>query len=59
MARMSVPSPCANICRLDQSQRLCVGCFRSLAEIAAWGRASDEERLEILKQCQDRRAQAR
>jgi predicted Fe-S protein YdhL (DUF1289 family) len=43
----AVPSPCINICRLD-SQGLCVGCRRTLNEIAEWSAASEARRLEIL-----------
>jgi predicted Fe-S protein YdhL (DUF1289 family) len=43
----AVPSPCINICRLDP-QGLCVGCRRTLGEIAEWSAASDTRRLEIL-----------
>ncbi|HTD73236.1 MAG TPA: DUF1289 domain-containing protein [Steroidobacteraceae bacterium] len=43
-----VVSPCVNICRLD-AQGLCVGCRRTLGEIAEWSRAGDARRLEILR----------
>ncbi|HTB89131.1 MAG TPA: DUF1289 domain-containing protein [Steroidobacteraceae bacterium] len=43
----AVASPCVNICRLD-SQGLCIGCRRTLGEIAEWSQASDARRLEIL-----------
>jgi uncharacterized protein len=43
----AVPSPCINICRLD-AQGLCVGCRRTLGEIAEWSAAGDARRLEIL-----------
>jgi uncharacterized protein len=43
----AVASPCVNICRLD-AQGLCIGCGRTLGEIAEWSQASDARRLEIL-----------
>lgn len=43
----AVPSPCINVCRLD-AQGLCLGCRRTLAEIAEWPQAGDARRLEIL-----------
>jgi hypothetical protein len=43
----AVASPCVNICRLD-AQGLCIGCRRTLGEIAEWSQASDARRLEIL-----------
>jgi predicted Fe-S protein YdhL (DUF1289 family) len=42
-----VPSPCVDICRLD-AQGLCIGCRRTLGEIAEWSQASDARRLDIL-----------
>jgi uncharacterized protein len=43
----AVPSPCVDICRLN-AQGLCIGCRRTLSEIAEWSQASDARRLEIL-----------
>jgi predicted Fe-S protein YdhL (DUF1289 family) len=44
----TVPSPCIGICRLDERQ-LCVGCRRSIDEIAEWPCASVARQLEILR----------
>ena len=41
-----VPSPCTGICRLDDD-KVCTGCGRLLAEIAAWSSATEAERREI------------
>jgi predicted Fe-S protein YdhL (DUF1289 family) len=41
-------SPCINICRLD-AQGLCVGCRRTLEEIAEWPGATEARRREILR----------
>jgi predicted Fe-S protein YdhL (DUF1289 family) len=43
-----VASPCINICRLDAAN-VCIGCRRTLAEIAEWSRAGDQRRLQILR----------
>jgi len=37
-------SPCISVCRLDASSGLCVGCLRTLDEIAAWGSLDDDAR---------------
>jgi predicted Fe-S protein YdhL (DUF1289 family) len=50
----AVPSPCVDICRLD-AQGLCIGCRRTLGEIAEWSQASDARRLEILSALKVRR----
>jgi predicted Fe-S protein YdhL (DUF1289 family) len=44
-----VPSPCVSVCRMDDKVEYCVGCFRTLDEIAAWGRMADEEKKVIWK----------
>jgi predicted Fe-S protein YdhL (DUF1289 family) len=43
-----IESPCVNVCTVDQMSMLCVGCGRTLAEIAAWSRCSPEERRRIM-----------
>ena len=31
-----VASPCISVCRMDEATGWCVGCLRTLDEIAAW-----------------------
>lgn len=52
------PSPCINVCRMDPHSGLCVGCQRTLDEIAAWGSASAERKTLILQEVDRRRRQA-
>lgn len=42
-----VPSPCVDICRLD-AQGLCIGCRRTIGEIAEWSRATEARRRDIV-----------
>ena len=42
-----VASPCIRLCTLDD-QNVCLGCFRSMADICAWSRASNDERRQIV-----------
>ncbi|MES2767298.1 MAG: DUF1289 domain-containing protein [Bacteroidota bacterium] len=44
-----VESPCINICYMDEAQNVCIGCYRTLDEIARWGAASDVVKKQILK----------
>lgn len=44
-----VPSPCVSVCRMDPVSELCEGCFRSLDEIALWGRMEEEGKREVWK----------
>ena len=41
-------TPCLNICLLDDEAGLCVGCWRTLDEIARWGSMSEGERRAIM-----------
>jgi predicted Fe-S protein YdhL (DUF1289 family) len=43
-----ISSPCIKVCTLDRVSRLCVGCGRSLDEIARWGTLSETQRLDII-----------
>lgn len=52
----AVTSPCVRNCCLDD-QDICLGCFRSLAEIVGWGGADDVERRVILARAADRASQ--
>ena len=45
--RDEVQSPCIRICVIHPEERLCVGCYRSLDEIARWSQMSDGERQAI------------
>lgn len=51
-----VASPCINVCRMDQASGLCLGCARSLNEIASWSRADNAERQRIKDELPQRRA---
>jgi predicted Fe-S protein YdhL (DUF1289 family) len=43
-----ISSPCRKTCAVDGRTGLCIGCGRTLPEIAAWGRLSEAERLSII-----------
>ncbi|WP_150525082.1 DUF1289 domain-containing protein [Roseibium sediminis] len=49
-------SPCTKVCQIDQTTRLCRGCFRSLEEIATWGSMSEADRARVMAVLEDRRA---
>ena len=52
----AVESPCINVCRMDPATGLCVGCLRTIDEIAGWAKASDAERRAVLVRLGQRRA---
>lgn len=45
-----IPSPCINICRMDDENRFCIGCWRSLEEIQRWSTMTDAERTAVMAQ---------
>lgn len=46
--RDEVDSPCVKICVIHPAARLCVGCNRSIEEIATWSRMDSVERRRII-----------
>ncbi len=42
-----VPSPCISVCRMDAGNTLCLGCFRTIDEIIAWGRLGDTDKRAV------------
>jgi predicted Fe-S protein YdhL (DUF1289 family) len=50
-------TPCVNICLLDSETGLCVGCGRTIAEIAGWAAMSDAERSRIMAELPARKEQ--
>ncbi len=43
-----IASPCVKLCVLHPESGYCVGCHRTMEEIAGWTRFSDAERAEIM-----------
>jgi hypothetical protein len=49
----AVASPCVQICKLDD-HGMCIGCFRTGEEIAAWLSYSDDQRAAIMSELPSR-----
>ena len=47
-------SPCIKVCQMDPLRGLCLGCKRTLDEIARWPSMSDSERDALLEDLKDR-----
>ena len=43
-----IESPCVKICTLDARSATCLGCGRTVAEIARWGTMSAVERARVM-----------
>lgn len=52
---VAVRSPCNSVCRIDSQTGFCLGCQRTIDEIAGWGAMNDDRRREVLTQLQIRR----
>jgi predicted Fe-S protein YdhL (DUF1289 family) len=46
--RDEVQSPCVKLCVVHPEERICVGCLRSMEEIATWSRLTPAERQRIM-----------
>ena len=49
-----VKSPCVNICNVDTKSGLCVGCRRTMLEIASWSSLNNLEKEKILLKIKNR-----
>ena len=49
-----IKSPCIDICKLDKETGICIGCFRTVEEIAKWKKMEDDEKLDVLGKLKDR-----
>ncbi|MEK0418132.1 MAG: hypothetical protein RI949_2138 [Pseudomonadota bacterium] len=54
-AAAGVPSPCTSVCRMDPTTGWCLGCARTLPEIAAWAGLDDEAKRQVWALLPERR----
>ncbi len=52
-----IASPCINVCTLDATGRQCLGCYRTLDEIAEWGSLPEPEKARVVAMLPARRLQ--
>lgn len=57
--RDEIESPCVKICVIHPETGLCVGCHRTLDEIAGWSTLPPEARAAVLAKLPERAARAR
>jgi predicted Fe-S protein YdhL (DUF1289 family) len=53
-----ISSPCTKVCTIDPRSKLCLGCGRTLAEIAQWASFPESERQRIMAALALRRGNA-
>ncbi|MBC6980988.1 DUF1289 domain-containing protein [Caulobacter sp. 17J80-11] len=51
-----IVTPCVKVCAVDGESGLCLGCFRTLPEIAGWAKLTAERRAEIMAELPARRS---
>ena len=42
-------SPCIKVCQMDPVRGVCMGCCRTLEEIARWGAMTEAERAGVME----------
>jgi len=52
----AIATPCVQVCVVDGESGLCLGCFRTLKEIAGWRAMGEEARAEVMAALPDRRS---
>ncbi len=55
--KSKVLSPCILICNIDQESGLCLGCARTLSEIARWSTMDDFEKTAVINLLPERHRQ--
>jgi hypothetical protein len=59
MSGAPISTPCRNVCAVEGRSGLCVGCGRTLREIAAWTSYDEPRRLAIMAELPTRLAAAK
>lgn len=54
-----IKTPCIKVCVVDGESGLCLGCHRTLSEVASWARLDDAERDRIMAELPARRSRIR
>ncbi|MFI4974880.1 MAG: DUF1289 domain-containing protein [Caulobacterales bacterium] len=54
-----IVTPCVQVCAIDGESGLCLGCHRTLPEVAAWAKLTDDARAAIMDELPARRARIR
>ena len=51
-----IPTPCVKVCVVDGESGLCLGCYRTLGEVAGWTRLGEDARTAIIGDLPRRRS---
>jgi predicted Fe-S protein YdhL (DUF1289 family) len=50
-----IRTTCVQVCAIDPESGLCLGCCRTVAEVAGWIRLTDAERAAVMAELPSRR----
>jgi predicted Fe-S protein YdhL (DUF1289 family) len=48
MPTAPISTPCIKVCVVDPASALCIGCGRTIGEIAGWGGMNEAERRAVM-----------
>jgi uncharacterized protein len=54
-----IATPCIKVCVVDGESGLCLGCYRTLNEVAGWQKLGEDERATIMAELPQRRSRIR
>jgi hypothetical protein len=54
-----ITTPCVKVCIVDGESGLCLGCYRTLPEIAKWSGLAEADRVSITQALPARRSRIR
>jgi predicted Fe-S protein YdhL (DUF1289 family) len=54
-----IKTPCIKVCIVDGESGLCLGCYRTLHEVAAWASFDDQTRERLMAELPARRSRIR
>ncbi len=57
--RNEVESPCVKVCVIHEASGLCLGCYRSLDEIAMWSKMAPDARRAVMDELPSRAERVR
>ncbi len=50
-----IKTPCIKVCAIDGESGLCLGCYRTLPEVAGWAKLTPERREALMAELPARR----
>ena len=54
LSAAAVPSPCINVCKMDEARGWCQGCFRTIDELRCWSTASNDSKRTVWREIKQR-----